>query len=776
MNFICRQAEQRRRGATYLVVAATGLAVGIVIVTYRARKAASSKASPPVSVLPNGVHQELSGFAFTRSEGGRRIFTIRASRTLSLKKGRRAVLQDVYVEFFGRSGAQRDILRTRQGEYDAVSGNFSSTANVEIELNAPPEAPLGKELPPASVSAHTPAPFSGRQPVILETSHVLYQQRQSLLETRSPVRFTAGPVSGTAVGMTYGTRAGWLQLEQQVEITFHPATGLQLPKPIHLSASRFRYDHDTGEGKFWGPVGITEAGSTAVAGRAQVLLDSGNRITQAILAGGFELSGSLPNGEIHLRGDRLEGWLVPATEQLHALEALGHVHGTTLNAQASSRIDADEVLVDFSKGRPASGEALGGVEAHFASPAARHEPPAASSEASETLTTARLRFKLRPGGKAVQEAATVGPGVLTILPQQSTTARQKVSAGQLRFRFDPHDRLEALVGLRGTRLASFPAANSPKHSLPWESTAQRLTAHFNPAVESLRSADQDGDFRYERGAQQAAADHAHYAAVDQTLTLTGHPRAWNSTTHLQANQIKLEQRSDAVEGLGDVRATYVEPGQKPALPSNVLADRVVATHADEEVRFQGHVRAWHGMDVIEAPALELFGRERRVSAGPSVVSSYLPSGTPGELKPGAGAVAEAQPVTIQADHLDYFDQNRKASYTGHVVMKTKDSVLRADRLDIYFSPAKSGKGSEIVRAMVEGHVEVTQPGRRATGDRAVYDARMGEIVMTGGPPTLYDVARGLTTGRRLTFFTRNDSVLVDEGRNFIRPPRPRVAP
>lgn len=781
MNVVGRQAERRKRWAKSLVAAAAILVIGIVTVAYRMRKAATSKPAQRAAVLPKGVHEELSGFTFTRSEKGQRVFTIRARRTLSLKKGERAILQDVRVEFFGRSGTRHDILRTREGEYDGDSGNFSSRASVEIELNAPPRSLTSPPSPPPLAASTSLSFFSGREPVILETSGVVYRNKGALIETQAPVHFTAGPISGTAVGMAYATRGGWLQLQRQVEIVLRPLAGSRLPGPIYLSASRLRYDRKTAAGEFWGPVKINEAGNHAVAGHAELLLDPRNRVTQAFLAGGVDLSQSLPSGHTNLRADRMSGWLDPATEQFRALEARGHVHATSFHGWTSARMAADEANLDFAGGKPASGEAIGRVEVHFASLAhqapARQAPPEPSSKTSETLTAARLKFVWRPGGKALQEATTVGPGELVISPRQRTAGQQRISAGQLQFRFDIHNRLKSFFGSAATRLVALPAPGSPPNSLPTVSTADRLAAFLNPASETLQSADQQGHFHYQRGDQQATAQRAQYDASRETLTLTGDPHAWDPATSLRGAQIRLDQRTDTVEGLGDVRASYAEPGRGSSLPSQVLADRVTATRADQTIRFEGHVRAWHGADIIEAPTLEIFRRDRRARAGPSVVSVYLTSGTPDGLDPGAThATGQPEPVTIQAAHFDYSDRSRKASYAGHVVMKTQGSVLRANRLEVYFSPAKTGQASEIARAKVEGHVRVTQPGRRATGDRAVYNARTGEIVMTGGPPTLYDAARGLTIGRRLTFFIRNDSVRVDEGRNFTRPPRPPVAP
>ncbi len=56
---------------------------------------------------------------------------------------------------------------------------------------------------------------------------------------------------------------------------------------------------------------------------------------------------------------------------------------------------------------------------------------------------------------------------------------------------------------------------------------------------------------------------------------------------------------------------------------------------------------------------------------------------------------------------------------------------------------------------------VTQPDRRADGDRLVYTAADDKFVLTGGPPSIFDAEHGKITGVSLTFFRHDDRVLVE---------------
>ena len=102
-------------------ITVTALAVGL---TYWG---SSTRRTPPAHNLPSpapDVHQQLSGYTFTRSDGHRPVFTVHAARTVSYQQSKSMMLEDVTVELFGRKGDRGDILRTHRCEYNPQSGDF----------------------------------------------------------------------------------------------------------------------------------------------------------------------------------------------------------------------------------------------------------------------------------------------------------------------------------------------------------------------------------------------------------------------------------------------------------------------------------------------------------------------------------------------------------------------------------------------------------------------------------------------------------------------------
>jgi lipopolysaccharide export system protein LptA len=63
--------------------------------------------------------------------------------------------------------------------------------------------------------------------------------------------------------------------------------------------------------------------------------------------------------------------------------------------------------------------------------------------------------------------------------------------------------------------------------------------------------------------------------------------------------------------------------------------------------------------------------------------------------------------------------------------------------------------------IAEGGVVIQQTNRKAEGQKLVYTAADDKFVLTGGPPCIFDAEQGKITGVSLTFFRRDDRVLVE---------------
>ena len=187
-------------------------------------------------------------------------------------------------------------------------------------------------------------------------------------------------------------------------------------------------------------------------------------------------------------------------------------------------------------------------------------------------------------------------------------------------------------------------------------------------------------------------------------------------------------------------------------------------------------------------------------AEPAPAATPSPESPRGESSPGASRLdpmgqlalgSGKEPILISADQLDFDWQNNKVVYRGKVHATQGDLVIDCDTLTINFlrpeskaekagaSPAKAsapdrkqalptasdpkqggaGPRSPTLRDIVaEGHVVITQKGRRATGGIAVFSQQLRQLVL-GGDPVLRDGPNEVTGDRIVVY--------VDEGRSVV---------
>lgn len=719
--------------------------------------------------LPQNVNRRLSGYTFTRSEEGRQIFTIHAARTLAYGKGTSTVLEDVHVTVFGRSGNRHDEIQTERCQYDNSTGALACSGKASIKLESQP-----RMQPAADLRAH--------QPLFLDTSDVSYDPRRSEVTTPALVRLHFGPAAGTALGMRYNTRDGSLTLLKNVHFDIPPGAGRKLA--MQISSGSLTYQKPSNQVELQPPVSITEGPRRLTASTATIVLNTAQRATQITLHAVRGVD-KLPSGEARGNAGTLDAYLDPATEHLRQLIASEGADLRYFEATGGGRrrLTAETVQLNFAgqKSQPVSGRATGNFRL-ISDPAAtkktassKRSTVASPANGERILRGSELLFKLRPGG-GLKEAHTMGPGELDLLPENSAGDRQTITAGQFLMAFDSQGRLTGLRGLSSTRIVDVPPANAPQGKLPRESSADRLEAVIDPATEAIRTLHQQGNFQFEEGDRRASADAAVYESQGQQLTLMGHPQIWNSDSRIRAQHIMMEIGTGIAKGWGKVQSVHFEPGSpstkgsKPTQdsPIIVLADRMIARRDQQTIHYEGNVRAWQGASVVESSSLDVSKKQQRLTSGRGVMTSLIqsssrPTGTSSHAS--KASQRAAQPVLISADRLIYFNLGREAVYQGHVQMKSEDTIFHADRMQIYFSKSSPATEPEVERAVASGHVQIVQlPGRHASGEHAEYFASAGKIVLTGGPPFVYDPQQGFLTGQRLTFFIHDASLFADGGK------------
>jgi lipopolysaccharide transport protein LptA len=86
-------------------------------------------------------------------------------------------------------------------------------------------------------------------------------------------------------------------------------------------------------------------------------------------------------------------------------------------------------------------------------------------------------------------------------------------------------------------------------------------------------------------------------------------------------------------------------------------------------------------------------------------------------------------ITVDADAMQSFDDNRSVTFTGNVVACQGKLIQYADRLEVFFDD----RNDSIVRTVANGNVRVlTGDCVTASARRAVYDGSRDRLVLSGG--------------------------------------------
>jgi lipopolysaccharide export system protein LptA len=371
-------------------------------------------------------------------------------------------------------------------------------------------------------------------------------------------------------------------------------------------------------------------------------------------------------------------------------------------------------------------------------------------------------------GRRLKRAVTSGAAQIAILPLDGAAGQHTfITAGKFDAKFDERSRLHSVHGEPDAKIVN----NAPGEA-DRVSTSRLLDAIFWPTggIESLV---QLGSVAYVDANLKAWGDRARYTPSDQMLYLTGSPRVIDGGMTTTARAMRMNRATGDAFADGDVKSTYsdLKPQPNGALlasssPIHVTARNMVTHQNPGVATYTGNARLWQDANVVEAPRI-VFDRERRSVTAHGGATTPVSTALVQTDKNG-----KQTPVNITSRSLIYVDNERKAHFEGAVVAKSADATMSGNQVDVYLqarsnapSPEQSAPSppgaSQIEKIIGDGQIVIVQPSRRAQGDHLVYTASDDKFVLTGGPPSIFDAERGKVTGDSLTFFRRDDRVLVE---------------
>ncbi len=741
-----------------------------------------AKAPPPA---PEGVVRQESGLTFSKGLGAQKLFTVEASKATNFKNDAASLLEDVKITIFGKTGERRDIIHTKSCQYEKEGQSMVCSGEVQLDLQSAEDAERAEKN-------HGTA----AQKVHVETRGVTFNRETGIAQSDQPVKFVFPNGQGEAVGVEYHSEEGTVRLLRDVNFLLTSAeanpkgknSGTVGREPVRVTAKRADFERDSRMMHLRGLVEAQTATAHLRAGEITLVLDKAFRAEKVVAIAGAngkdpELEFQGKDSQAHLSGETLtasfapEGWLT-------RMEAAGNVKGSRQSGKDADDFSADNASMELwpKLNQPKDLNLKGNVRL-----TSRME----KTGESRTLQTSALLVEFAEGKKGqsstLERAETLAKGTLewadpaaqftmSTNPGETGSARTKLTADKLELKFGADGKANQLVAA-GNVLTERTLPGKPLQAATAQNGDAQLLGSGGWSQLELQ-----GDVKLKEGDRSGQAGQVVFVRPAQTATLTGNAVVRDATTETRAPRITFVQSSGEIRADGGVRSTdFSAKGaslQLAAMPANISADMLRANSNTARALYTGHARLWQGDSVMEADSIELL-RETKILNASGNVRAVFPQSA-GQAPARTLAVQQRVPSKVKLWHvsagaLTYRDAESRAHLEKNVVAKAPDYEIRAPLMDLYFTrsekgaPASAGASpsatpsgtQQISRAVATGGVIVEQGTRRAAAERGEYSAADGKFVMSGGNPTIFDASEGTTTGRQLTFFLADDTIIVD---------------
>jgi lipopolysaccharide export system protein LptA len=678
-----------------------------------------------VPKIPSEVTQATKGFTYSHSEGGRTLFTIHAAQAEKFKEGDRAELHDVNIVIYGRESNRFDQIYGSDFLYDPASGEVVAKGEVHIDLESDASGASRPDQAP---------PQEMKNPIHLKTSGLVFNHKTGYAETKEQIEFRVPEASGSAVGATYDSRAKVLTLQsnvrlvttekQKATITAQKAVISKEPLKAVLQSAL-----------------VEQQGRNMQADKVTLFLRNDNSIEKMLAEGNVHAEATGPKG-YNISAPQAELFMAEK-EQMQSARVF---RGVTFETRGASPAHgkAGQLLLSFGpKNQITKARAQESVELN------QGQQGKAMQLRADGLDL------LIANGRRLEKAFTSGAAQVVIAQGQTTTT---ITADQFDGKFNSRNRPTLLTGKSNVKTVSVTPGKADQLT-----TSKEVVATLNEQG-TVEQVDQDGDFHYQQGQQTATADRARYLPADETILLTGSPRVQDGNSSITAETIQMNRKTNIAVAQRDVKTTYFDLKPQPnggmlgsADPIHVTGSSVIANRNTDTAKFT-KARLWQAANIVEAPVIT-FDRAHR-----GLQAQSTPEGRVTSVFTQADKNGKTTPVNVTADRLSYVDADRKAVFSGNVLLRSSETTVTADSIQVLLQPRGNQASSQLDKIVAQGEIQIEQPNRKATGNQLVYTAQDEKLVLTasgGSRPTITDAEHGQITGDSLTFYRHDDRVLVD---------------
>jgi lipopolysaccharide export system protein LptA len=726
----------------WIAIAAITLTLAVAGIYFYSQQRVQNALNQVPEKIGLDIQQTAHGFTISKSEQGRTLFKVQASKAVQFKQGGKAELHDVTITLYGRDSSRFDQIYGATFDYDPQSGAVVGKGEVQIDLQSNPEGVTKPDQSP---------PKELKNPIHLKTTELAFNQKTGNASTREKVDFYIPGAIGSAVGVDYVANTSVLTMQSQVNIVFSGSTGATvtaihgtITKDPHLVVLDLPH--------------LQTHSQQSDADQATLFLRPDNTVERLLALGHVrvESEGKQP---AQVRSDQLEMLM---GEQQNTVRTATFSHNVQMEVSGTQPMQgsAGRAILHF-----VGKNQLTIVHTEENVKLTQHQKPATASATAQDLelTAPVVDFWLSPGN-LLKRAQTSGAAKITIRPTTPSPGQQTlITAGKFTGRFDQFGQLSSVHGAPNGRIVNQNPGQNERVS-----TSDTLDASFRTGV-GIESIVQQGRVFYVDDERKAWADRARYTPADQMLFLTGSPRVIDGSSTTTAHTMRMNRATGDAFAEGDIRSTYSELKEQPngallasSSPIHVTSRSMTGHRSSAVAVYTGDARLWQDANLVKAPSIE-FDRDHR-----SMVAEGSPTQPVSTTLVQVDKNGKVTPVAITSAQLTYTDSERKAHFDGGVEAKGADATITSVQADVFLQPREQGSNNQplegpgkIDHIIAREHVVMTQPTRRGTGDNLVYTAADDKFVLTGGPPSIFDAERGRTTGVSLTFFRGDDRVLVE---------------
>ncbi|HET8548099.1 MAG TPA: LPS export ABC transporter periplasmic protein LptC [Bryobacteraceae bacterium] len=726
------------------------------------REAARNEAPAAPARLPERVTAQAGKWSWRHAVGEFTRVEVLADDMRQVSEPSRYELRGVEVRIFDeKKPAACHRITSARADFDISDGVFFSEGEVTIAMDT---AADGKP--------------SGRA-MQIRSSGVRFESKTGRVSTERPTFFTFDRGEGQSTGAEYDSNARELRMHKDVVLKWRG----EKPGDTAMEVTAGNVFYKEAEAKiFLNPwAKLRRDTFTLESAGAVVTLAKG--AIQLVEAKDGHGSDTRPNRKTDYAADQLNIDFGPKGEVTKVLGE-GNARLTSTTATAVTTVTTKRVDLSFDA---AAGEStLRRADANGAAVLESKPLPRSGGPLPDTriLRSETVILTMRPGGEEIDAVETHAPGEIEFIPNRPDSRHRTMKAERMSVKYGNANRMQSFRAFTvATRSDNPQPAGKPAvpPSLTW---SRDLQAEFDPATGDMKRLEQWTDFRYEEGDRRARAEHATFDAASDVITLTGKARVWEPTGSTDSDRIVMNQRTGGFEAVGNVSSTRL-PDKKPANPKagspspmltgddpvQAQATRMTSAERNQKITYEGNAVMWQGANRLTADRIDIDRSATRLDARGNVNSRFVErendanrdapkksgarkSDAPGNKMPRPGVF-----TSIVAPELTWFDKERVAHYRGGVTLSRPGLTVKSLELRAWMND------STLEKAFAEGSVNIVMvsPGRTraGTGEHGEYYPADEHMVLTGSPAQFTDSAKGTTRGRELTWYARNDRLLVE---------------